>query len=349
MTDMNRRQFVAAAGVGTGFALGAGATAGRDGPGVTELEAEFTAEVDSGFLVLDGDDPDDSDATIAVELEQLEESLEIVGEVYEDRTWASDDVAFRDIDPGELIGPGDLPDPVDDINFDDETEIEVIVDTIEGTYDPEEGLVTGDVDMLIDAYVLGEAETDFGDFEFEFDFELDINDGEDIELTSEESNGTGTAAGLEGETENLGGEDAAATVVSNEFVVPEAEGDTEESFAGGLVEIDINEELELPAEPEGRNWIELDIEPDWVGDPPFGPPALPGQDDPPQDLDGDGNHEDITGDGEVTVFDTQVLFNNLEAEAVQENAAAFNFNPATPDDEVTILDVASHWQTYIYE
>jgi len=57
---------------------------------------------------------------------------------------------------------------------------------------------------------------------------------------------------------------------------------------------------------------------------------------PPQDLTGDGEYEDLRGTGEFTIFDVQTLFNNLDADAVQDHAWAYDFNG---DDEVDILDV----------
>ena len=69
------------------------------------------------------------------------------------------------------------------------------------------------------------------------------------------------------------------------------------------------------------------------------PPALPGAEQPPQDLNGDGLYEDIDGDGEFTIFDVQALFNNLESPIVQSLPGAFNFNEDENPTEVTIFDV----------
>ena len=59
---------------------------------------------------------------------------------------------------------------------------------------------------------------------------------------------------------------------------------------------------------------------------------------PPMDLDGDGLHQDVRGDGEVGVFDVQTLFENMDDPAVQENAELFDFQGESPD-AVTIFDV----------
>jgi hypothetical protein len=75
------------------------------------------------------------------------------------------------------------------------------------------------------------------------------------------------------------------------------------------------------------------------------PPPLVG-DTPPQDHDGDGLYEDIRGTGEATVLDTQALFEALEDGGAQEYPQAFDFSGASPDGEVTILDVAAHWRSH---
>jgi pimeloyl-ACP methyl ester carboxylesterase len=68
-----------------------------------------------------------------------------------------------------------------------------------------------------------------------------------------------------------------------------------------------------------------------------GPPSLPGLD-APRDFDGDGNYEDVRGDGTVDVFDVQTLFANLDSDEIQNNAEFFNFQGGNAD-EVTIFDV----------
>lgn len=69
-----------------------------------------------------------------------------------------------------------------------------------------------------------------------------------------------------------------------------------------------------------------------------GPPPVAGEN-APQDLDNDGTYEDIDGDGDFTIFDVQALFQNLNAEEVQNNPNAFNFDDAEDPDSVTIFDV----------
>ena len=69
--------------------------------------------------------------------------------------------------------------------------------------------------------------------------------------------------------------------------------------------------------------------------------------DSPGDPGGDGQYEDIDGDGGVNIIDIQALFTGLEDGNVQDHPQAFSFSPASPSTEVTILDVAAHWRTYV--
>lgn len=71
-------------------------------------------------------------------------------------------------------------------------------------------------------------------------------------------------------------------------------------------------------------------------------------DSPPQDLTGDDLYEDITGSGSLTVVDVQVLFDNLDNEEIQNNAAAFNFS-GTDSTEVTVADVHALWKQFTEE
>lgn len=59
-----------------------------------------------------------------------------------------------------------------------------------------------------------------------------------------------------------------------------------------------------------------------------GPPPVVGTT-LPQDLTGDGLYEDVRGDGDLTVYDVQALFTNLDSDVVQDNPAAFGFHDQT--------------------
>jgi hypothetical protein len=351
MTDLNRRQFVRVAGAGAGLALGAGtATAQQQEVGTDQaVEASFSATIDQGTLTIDGSSLGDGGAGINLNIGEINGSIELDGEIYEDKTWTANNIQFPDVDPSQIVDPGDFDDlPADDIEFSDASQIDVIVNSISGTYDPDAGnggLVTGALDMLIEAYIEGTATgiPVVGDYDFDFDFFIDVNSGADLELT------TGTSNNLTGYAQNLDTQNAEAAVVCNDFTVPEAEGEKVCEDPPVIDPFCINDQIGLPVEDPERNWIQLTLQPNWNGDPPqFGLPSLPGGEGQPQDLDGDGNFEDITGSGDVSIFDTQVLFDNLDSDAVQGNPGSFNFNQYSPDDEVTILDVASHWKQNVY-
>jgi hypothetical protein len=68
------------------------------------------------------------------------------------------------------------------------------------------------------------------------------------------------------------------------------------------------------------------------------PPALPGAAGPPQDLDDDGLYEDVTGNGEFTIFDVQALFVHRNTPAVVNHPHAFSFNQGD-FSTVTIFDI----------
>lgn len=59
-------------------------------------------------------------------------------------------------------------------------------------------------------------------------------------------------------------------------------------------------------------------------------------DDPPQDLWGDGEYEDIDGSGAFDIFDVQILFSNIDSPAVTEHSWAYTFQDGP---EVNIFDV----------
>jgi hypothetical protein len=64
---------------------------------------------------------------------------------------------------------------------------------------------------------------------------------------------------------------------------------------------------------------------------------------PPRDIDDDGLYEDVTGTGDASVLDTQALFTAVDTGEIQ-HPELYNFSSASPDTDVTILDVAAHWR-----
>lgn len=74
------------------------------------------------------------------------------------------------------------------------------------------------------------------------------------------------------------------------------------------------------------------------------PPPLGHYENPPQDLNGDGLFEDVTGTGEgVTIADVQALFDLLDDKTLQENSKCFNFS-GTDEGSVSIFDVQALFQ-----
>jgi len=75
-------------------------------------------------------------------------------------------------------------------------------------------------------------------------------------------------------------------------------------------------------------------------EPPEGPPPLPGQDDRPQDPDGDGIYEDVDGDGDLTLQDVRLYYQEIyqksDSTYVQNNRQYFD---ETGDGEISLADV----------
>jgi hypothetical protein len=345
MTGFDRRQVLKSVGAGAGTGLtGLGAASAQQPDPETEredddlkakqeLEASFTATVGSGFLVINGSSPNDQNASVNISLENVEGDIVLNGNIYQDRTWESGDITFPEVDPSQIIDEDDLPDFVDEINFDDSATVTVVVDTITGVYDPDaEGgpLVTGSIDMTINAGITGNAVVLGGvEIPFEFDFGIDVNEGEDILLT------TGESQNLDGEADTLHCADPVVRVVNNEFTVPEAQGKVEECVED-IACINVNEQLDLPSDIPSRNFIELDLDIEWDDNQPFAPePILESR---PKDLDCDGNYDDLDGDGELTIMDVQTLFDHRNDEQLESNAQLYDFAD-TGDDRISIFDV----------
>jgi hypothetical protein len=334
------------------LALGVGGVSAQEAAGDTattqsaSVVGEFNGTVSEGVILINGSSPTDfGGAQASINVSELDGSIQIDGEVYDNKTWQSTNVDFPNLKAQNLIDFSSIDAPVD-IGPDniDEQNIQVNVDPISGTYDPDagaNGLVTGDLNLTIDAFVsisvLG-----IGD---SVDFTLAVNGASSLTLT------TGQSGSVSGSAQNLESTGTTATVVNNDHVVPKGSGDTTVAVDNFLVTFnrDLNNELNLPSDDPTRNFIELTLDLDWVNGPPdFGPslPALPGRDNPPEDSDGDGLHEDVRGDGSVTIMDVQTLFMNLDTPAVQDNSEVFNFQGATPG-EVGILDVQALYDKHV--
>ena len=71
-----------------------------------------------------------------------------------------------------------------------------------------------------------------------------------------------------------------------------------------------------------------------------GPPALPGQENPPKDVDNDGIYEDLDGDGEFTFSDIELYYGEVyqkrDSEYVQNNLEFFDVDD---DGKITLMDL----------
>jgi len=68
-------------------------------------------------------------------------------------------------------------------------------------------------------------------------------------------------------------------------------------------------------------------------------------DSPATNVDDDPYLEDVDGDGQFTIGDVQIFFQNRDADVVQDNAELFDFSGTDPD-EVTIADVQALFQSF---
>jgi len=305
MEPVERRQVLAAAGVGAGLAAGVGAPGvrgqeGSDPPATrdgTETPTHvFTARGTGGFLAINTDDPysdgyplpdDDGEPPVVIE-----------GAIYPDGSWTATSVAFKTFDPGDFGLP-----PIDldvDIN---------VPGGLSGTIDREAGLMTveGTLEIFLPL-------SEFDNIEEDLEVTIDIVDG-----TTLQSNN------MVGDTEGFDTPEGSMAFVDNAYTVPA----TDTVVFG----IDIDEVLGLPSEQPGNNWFELRLAVEFAPR----PPPVVGSD-PPASAGEDMLYDDIDGDGEVTITDVQTLFDGLESEVVQEHAPAFDFSDTNPG-RVSIFDI----------
>lgn len=318
MRRSSRRDVLKGTGVGAGVVLGTSSASalrpsvsgGETADGSTVLTT-FESIAGEGFITINGDDAEDD--KISFSGDDIDGDVQINGEIYADGTWRSTLVDFPELDAEELV------DELDDLPDDVEADITITVPPIEGVYLPAAGLMTAPLTLGLEvsASIFGETL-------------IDVDVAPTAHLT------TDSAGGIEGGLVGTGTADVEATIVANDFVVPE----TGSSLA--------DDELDLPA-PEGTNWLKLELlmeveDPgalEDLGDDVLDADPVVGRV-PPRDLDGDGLYESIRGTGAPTIFDVQSFFANLDHPTVQAHPEAFNFSE-TDNAEVTVADVQAYF------
>jgi len=246
MSQIERRQFLKTTVAGT--VVGAETASASDlGANSANVVRQLTATAEDGFMTIDADNPqgDGSDiGRVDFAGHDLGGAVEISGEIYDDETWQSTNVSFPDIDIEEFITDDDLSDLPIDLSTDDiNDDIQVNVDTITGQLDAEEGFMTADLSLTVDAY----AEIDLGLVgSATLDFDIEVN----ALLT------TGQSGELEGSASGLTTKSGTATLVNNDYTVPA----TGESVEVAGFEFDIDDQLGLPANDPSRNYLELQLD-----------------------------------------------------------------------------------------
>ena len=321
MKQIDRRELLKTTGVGAGLALGAGAGVGAASAQESRtVKTTFTATGLDGFIAINetGQSPDTKfDLPGPTE---VNDPVEIQGEIYEDGTWESTSVQFPNISiPDRLLEQAGLPPSID---------ITVIINPVNRPY-------TGTISRVEGQEIM----TLTGSIEITVDISLIDIDPITVTIspTTEQSNKLQGEI-LDNQNSDFQGTDAALTLVDNEFTIDATTGNGS-----------IDGALGLPATTPGTNWFQLNADMtfadpcsgDCVGSVPIPePPELPvgATNGPPQKVLSSSLYDDVTGDGSTDVVDVQTLFRNLGTPAVQNNAAAFNFSNTNPD-EVTVLDV----------
>lgn len=245
MREVHRREVLTSTAAGTGIALGVGGAGARSvtlnttEPASGEVEVTFQGTAEDGYITIDADNKHGDGSEIGrVDFagDELDGDVEISGEAYDDDTWQSTSVSFPDIDPDQFLEDADLPISPDDID----AEVDIIVDTITGAFDREEQFMDADFSMTVDL----EAEA-MGLVTIE------------IELSAEALLTTGESGELEGHAEGMDTDEAEVILVSNDFTIPETGEVIDIPLVG---EIDIDEEIGLPADDPQRNYLELEMD-----------------------------------------------------------------------------------------
>jgi len=174
--------------------------------------------------------------------------------------------------------------------------------------------------------------------------------------TVTDSYATGSVAGGVDTGGLIGVALAETTVVQDSYWDTETTGQTDAAGDMGSLEIEGDvrglETAQMQGEAARDNLSVFDFEDTWraVTDPAdadypdlrWQVPVVTG-DARPQDRDDDGNYEDITGDGELTVTDVQVFFENYRSDVIQDNVERFNFS-GDDSGNVTLADVQALYQ-----
>jgi hypothetical protein len=303
MRQIDRRQVLKTAGVGAGVALGAGSASAADsnqtaGTGQEEPAFTFTVTGVGGTILINKNQA----PTDPLSLPTKQDPDVDKNIKIEGEAFADGTWQSTRVQFPNIIVPkerlGDLPLSQD---------IELFIDPINRPY-------TGDIVREGDQKL-----TVSGGIQIDIPPALKSLFPDFTPITTSFNLTTGVSNQLQGSIEGLDTRSATGQVVDNQFDVDETNLDI------------INDALGLPA-PPGTNELVIDIEVS------VAPPKLPEASGPPQDLDGDGLFENVSGDGSPGVDDVQMLFDNLDSARVQENADAYNFQGGSPD-RVTIFDV----------
>jgi hypothetical protein len=250
MSQTDRRQFLRAAVAGTGVAVETGSAGAEVRSSANEVEKTFTATAEEGFIAIDANNAQGDGSTIGrIDFAggDLGGEVTISGEVYSDNTWQSTNVDFPPIDIKELIDPSLLDGLPVNISLDDiDADVSVTVDTITGTFDAAQPLMTADFSITVDASATISVSIT--------SISIDLTVTASAPLTS------GTSGSMQGNIENgLDPKSATARLVSNDFTVPA----TGEKISVPVVgDISIDDRIGLPADDPSRNYLSLTLDMD---------------------------------------------------------------------------------------
>ena len=311
-----------------------------DQPDQPQPLTSFSATGTDGFISLGTSDPQTKRVNFGT-ANNREYTLN--GQIYSDGTWESTSVDIPSVGLDKLIKNQasfsvlGFEIQVANVNT------TINVEPISGKYKPQQGLVTGNLDVTIDVKVdLVEV---FGITAGSLKFKVDPDTAP---LTTKTSNGANTDPGMEGSASGLASGSPQVSLVSQEYNVDGVSG-SDTSIAGIDVTGTINNVLNLPA-LAGSNWVRLDLDMSLDN-----PGALDGEivfdpivdPDPPQDLNGDELFEDVLGSGTLNEFDAPALFGNLDTDAVQSQSSIFTFAGGLDRTQVAAVDAQALHNAYL--